>query len=83
MGVCGQEQHEEAISYAEEILSVSGLNRCNATKHTDRKADNCGRLWKIRSIFDTLNDDYENYSNSSEQLAADEIILQLNWRVVT
>jgi hypothetical protein len=38
-----------------------------------RKGNNCDRLWKIRTIFDTLNDAYETYDNPSEHLAADEI----------
>jgi hypothetical protein len=47
------------------------------------KADNCDRLLKIRTVFDTLNDSYENYYNPSEHLAADEIILKFEGRVVT
>jgi hypothetical protein len=50
---------------------------------TDRKADNCDQLWEIRTIFDTLNDAYENYYNPSEHLAADETILKFKGRVVT
>jgi hypothetical protein len=48
----------------------------------DTKADNCDRLWKVRSIFVTLNDAYENYYNSSEHLSADEIILKFKGKVV-
>jgi hypothetical protein len=48
-------------------------------KEIDRKA-NCDRLWKIRTIFDTLNDAYENYHNPSEHLAADEIIVKFEGR---
>jgi hypothetical protein len=42
----------------------------------NRKADNCDQLWKIRTIFDILNDAYKNYCNSSEHFATDEIILK-------
>jgi hypothetical protein len=41
----------------------------------DRQADNYDRLWKIRTIFDTLNDEYGKYYNPSEHLAVDEIIV--------
>jgi hypothetical protein len=50
---------------------------------TDRKVDIFDRLWEIRTIFDTLNDAYENYYNPSEHLAADEIILKLKERDAT
>jgi hypothetical protein len=49
----------------------------------ERKADNCDRLWEIRTNFDILNDALENYYNPSEHLAADEIILKIKRRVVT
>jgi hypothetical protein len=45
-----------------------------------RKADNSDRLWKIRTIFDILNDAYENYYNPSEELSADEIIVKFKGR---
>jgi hypothetical protein len=38
---------------------------------------------KIRSIFDTLNDAYENYYNHSERVGADEINLTFKERLVT
>jgi hypothetical protein len=40
------------------------------------KPINCDQLREIRTIFDTVNDAYENYYNPSEHLAADEIILK-------
>jgi hypothetical protein len=48
----------------------------------DRNADNSDRLWKIHTIFDTLNEVHENYYNPSEHLAADDIILNFKGRVV-
>jgi hypothetical protein len=44
----------------------------------DRQAENYDRLWKIRTIFDTLNYAYEKYYNHSEHLAVDEIIVKFN-----
>jgi hypothetical protein len=35
----------------------------------DKQADNYDRLWKIRTIIDTLNDTYDKYYNPSEHLA--------------
>jgi hypothetical protein len=48
----------------------------------DRKAYNYDRLWKIRTIFDTLNDAYQKYYNPSEDLAIDEVIVKFKGRVV-
>jgi hypothetical protein len=48
----------------------------------DKQADNYDRLWKIRTIFDTLNDSYEKYYNPSEHLAVDEIIVKFKGRVI-
>jgi hypothetical protein len=45
----------------------------DSSAEIDRKADNSVLLWKIRTIFDTLSDVYENYYNHLERLAADEI----------
>jgi hypothetical protein len=44
----------------------------------DKQADNYDRLWKIRGVFDTLNDAYEKYYNPSEHLAVEEIIVKFN-----
>ncbi|PNF31295.1 hypothetical protein B7P43_G12669, partial [Cryptotermes secundus] len=49
---------------------------------TDRNANSYDRLWKIRTIFDTLNDAYEKYYNPSEHFAIDEIIVKFKGRVV-
>ncbi|PNF30070.1 hypothetical protein B7P43_G04241 [Cryptotermes secundus] len=49
---------------------------------TDRNADSYDRLWKIRTIFDTLNEAYEKYYNPPEHLAIDKIIVKFKGRVV-
>ncbi|PNF43126.1 hypothetical protein B7P43_G18025 [Cryptotermes secundus] len=48
----------------------------------DRNDDSYDRLWKIRTIFDTLNDAFEKYYNPSEHLAVDEIIVKFKGRVI-
>jgi hypothetical protein len=48
-----------------------------------KKFENCDGLWKIRTIFDILNDAYENYYNHWEHLSADEIFLKFKGRLVT
>jgi hypothetical protein len=56
----------------------------------DRQADNSDRLWKIQTIFDTLNDAYGKYYNPLEHLAPfaplaplfDEIIVKFKGRVI-
>jgi hypothetical protein len=58
------------------------LHFADNNTETDRNADSYDRLWKIRTIFDTLNDAYEKYYNPSEHLAIDEIIVKFKGRVV-
>jgi len=45
----------------------------------DREYD---RLWKIRTIFDTLNQAYPKFYNPSEHLAVDEVIVKFQGRVI-
>jgi hypothetical protein len=59
------------------------LHYRNNNAEIDRKANNCDRLSKIRTIFDTLSDAQEHFCKPSERLAADEIILKFNGRIVT
>ncbi|XP_023719041.1 piggyBac transposable element-derived protein 4-like [Cryptotermes secundus] len=48
----------------------------------DRNADSYDGQWKIRIIFDTLNDAYQKYYNPSQHLSVDEIIVRLKGRLV-
>ena len=40
------------------------------------------RLWKIRTVFDTLNQTYPKFYNPLEHLAVDEVIVKFKGRVV-
>jgi len=40
------------------------------------------RLWKIRIVFDTLNQAYPKFYNLSEHLAVDEVIVKFQGRVI-
>jgi hypothetical protein len=40
------------------------------------------RLWKIRTIFDTLNQAYAKFYKPSEHLAVDEVIVKFKGRVL-
>ena len=40
------------------------------------------RLWKLRTVFDTLNDNYAKFYNPSENLAVDEVIVKYRSRVI-
>jgi len=40
------------------------------------------RLWKIRTVFDTLNQAYLKFYNPSEHLTVDEIIVKFQGRVI-
>jgi hypothetical protein len=58
------------------------LHFTDNTAGIDKQAYNYDRLWKIQTIFDTLNDVYEKYYNPSEHLAIDEVIVKCKGRVV-
>ena len=40
------------------------------------------RLWKIRTVFNTLNQAYPKFYNPSEHLAVDEVIVKFQGRVI-
>ena len=40
------------------------------------------RLWKLRTVFDTLNEAYAKFYNPSEHLAVDEVIVKLKGRII-
>jgi hypothetical protein len=48
----------------------------------DKRDDNFDKLWKMRTIFDMLNDAYAKYYSPTEHLAVHEIIVLFKGRVV-
>jgi len=40
------------------------------------------RLWKLRTVFDTINKAYATFYNPSEHLAVDEVIVKFKGRVI-
>jgi len=46
------------------------------------KREECDRLWKLRTVFDKLNDSYAKFYNPSEHLAVDEVIVSFKGRVI-
>ena len=54
-------------------------NNDNPPNHDDPHYD---RLWKIRNIFDTLNNKFYELYNPTEHLAADEVIVLFKGRVI-
>ena len=40
------------------------------------------RLWKLRTVFDKLNEDYAKFYNPSEHLAVDEVSVTFKGRVI-
>src|SRR5215469_353912 len=51
----------------------------NGPDMTDENAD---RLWKVRNLFDTLNDKISKFYSPSEHLAIDEVIVKYKGRVI-
>jgi hypothetical protein len=54
----------------------------NNEEAPDRNDPNYDRLWKIRNIFDALNNKFCEIYNPSEHLAVDEVIVLFKGRVV-
>ena len=48
----------------------------------DRTDENFDRLWKIRDLFEILNDTFSKLYNPSENLAIDEVIVSFKGRVI-
>jgi hypothetical protein len=44
--------------------------------------DEYDRLWKIRTVFDILNQAYAKFYNPSEHLAVDKVIVKFKGRVI-
>ena len=48
----------------------------------DTTDENFDRLWKIRDLFEILNDTFSKFYNPSENLAIDEVIVPFKGRVI-
>ena len=46
------------------------------------KSEEYDRLWKLRTVFDKLNEAYAKFYNPSEHLAVDEIIVKFQGSVI-
>ena len=46
------------------------------------QSEECDRLWKLRTVFDTLDDSYTKFYNPLENLAVDEVIVKYRGRVI-
>ena len=40
------------------------------------------RLWKLRTVFDKINEAYAKFYNPSEHLAVDEVIVKFQGRII-
>jgi len=47
-----------------------------------RRGEEYDRLWKLRTVFDKLNEAYAKFYNPSEHLAVDEVIVKFKGRVI-
>ena len=49
---------------------------------TPDQVEEYDRLWKLRTVFDTLDDNYAIFYNPTENLAVDEVIVNYRGRVI-
>ena len=47
-----------------------------------KKGEEYDRQWKLRTLFDKLNEAYAKFYNPSEHLAVDEVIVKFKGRVI-
>jgi len=52
------------------------------TIHRPDRGEEYDRLWKLRTVFDKLNEAYAKFYNPSEHLAVDEVIVKFKGRVI-
>ena len=52
------------------------------TIHRPDRGEEYDRLWKLRTVFDKLNEAYAKFYNPSEHLAVDEVIVKFKARVI-
>ena len=52
------------------------------TNEPDRTDENFDRLWKIRDLFEILDDTFSKFYNPSVNLAIDEVIVPFKGRVI-
>jgi len=57
------------------------LHFADNSQRTDQ-SEEYDRLWKLRTVFDTLDDNYAKFYNLSENLAVDEVIVKYRGRVI-
>jgi len=57
-------------------------NAFSAFSQRPGKGEEYNRLWKLRTVFDKLNEAYAKFYNPSEHLAVDEVILKFKGRVI-
>ncbi|KAG8233829.1 hypothetical protein J437_LFUL008051 [Ladona fulva] len=58
------------------------LHFSDNSKEPNKDDEDYDRLWKIRALFDMLNDSYAKFYFPSEHLAVDEVIVLFKGRVV-
>jgi hypothetical protein len=58
------------------------LNFCNNTDQLDKNDEDFGRLWKIMTLFDNLDNSYAKFYNLSEHQAAEEIIMFYKGQII-
>jgi hypothetical protein len=58
------------------------LHFADNSQRPDDEGEEYDRLWKIRTVFDKLNEAYDKFYNPSEHLAMDEVIVKFQGRII-
>jgi len=64
------------------FLHILHFLHCADNSQRPDKDKEYGRLWKLRTVFDKLNEAYAKFYNHSAHLAVDEVIVKFKGRVI-
>ena len=65
-----------------QIFTHTAFSAFCRQSQTPDKGEEYDRLWKLRTVFDKLNEAYAIFYNPSEHLAMDEVIVKFKGRVI-
>jgi len=63
------------------FLHIHFLHFADNSQRPDQSKE-YDQLWKLRTVFDTLDDNYAKFYNPSENLAVDKVIVKYRGRVI-
>jgi len=73
--------YSETMTRDRSLIILQFLHFADNLQRPD-KGEECNQLWKLRTVFDKLNDAYAKFYNPSEYLAVGEVTVKFKNRVI-